>query len=50
MLPQGWRTILPVEREELPPPMEPVPGGEQGPWEAPLPQGWEEVLEMLDVI
>lgn len=41
---------MPVEREELPPPMEPVPGGEQGPWEAPLPQGWKEVEELLEVI
>lgn len=45
MLPQGCRmTLAPDGELELPPPKEPGPGGEQGPWEEP-PQGWKDELE-----
>lgn len=36
---------MPDAELELPPPTEPGPGCEQGPWERPPPQGWAAELE-----
>lgn len=41
ILPLDWELELPLK--------EPVPGGEQGPWETP-PQGWEDEPELLETL